>query len=450
MEQVKYLILFIFLFCRLVGAEEFFNKNLSFKRAHVGIYVADVETKKEVFSCNAEQFFVPASLQKIVTSAAAIDILGENFCFQTDLGYQGTIDEKGVLQGDIWIRGGGDPTLSLEIFSKWEEALKKEGIEKVEGKVLVDASCFESAMASPHWHFEDLGNYYGAGASGLTIHKNAYTITFRPGKSEGTPATIEKIEPEVPQLLIQNEVTTGPAGSGDRVCIFGSEYSPLQFYRGTVPIDEPTFTVKGAIPDPASFCAATLSRRLNTAQGYEIVKNIKGKKISLHHTESLPLKEILQEMNHKSVNLYSEHLLKVIGKGQARKGTAEIAKFLKRFKIPAEVCDGSGLARTNYITAKGFVDLLCQIRNRSSYRAVYHSFPELGKEGTLNSFPAVSNALIRAKTGSMTHIYNIAGYLTLESGKEYAFCLLCNNYQGSLDEIKKEMHRFLTHLAKKL
>lgn len=446
----SYFILFIFLFCQRLCAEEFFNKNPSFKRAHIGIYIAEVETKKEAFSCNAEQFFVPASLQKIVTSAAALEILGENFCFHTDLGYQGTVDEKGVLKGDIWVRGGGDPTLSLEIFSKWEEALKKKGIEKIEGKILVDPSCFESALASPYWYFEDLGNYYGAGASGLTINRNAYEVTFRPGKLEGEPATIEKIEPEMPELLIQNEVTTGPAGSGDRVCIFGSEYSPLQFYRGTVPIDAPTFTVKGAIPDPASFCAAALSRKLQTAQGYEIVKNIKGKKNNLLRIESRPLKEILKEMNHNSVNLYSEHLLKIIGKGQARKGTLEITKFLKKFKIPAEVTDGSGLARTNYITAKGFVELLCQIRNKSSYRSVYHSFPELGKEGSLETFPLISNAEIKAKTGSMAHIYNLAGYLTLESGKEYAFCLLCNNYQGSPNEIKNEMHRFLTHLVKKL
>lgn len=134
----------------------------------------------------------------------------------------------------------------------------------------------------------------------------------------------------------------------------------------------------------------------------------------------------------------------------AQKGTAKITHFLKNLGISAEVRDGAGLARTNYLTPKGFVTLLSQIKKNPTYHTVYDSFPEVGKNGTVKDFPLIPKASIRAKSGSMTHIYNLGGYLTLESGKEYVFCVICNNYPGALKEIKQEIHRFLTHLVKKL
>lgn len=442
----------IVLFCLIfsvVHAQEYFNKTESFQRAHIGICIVDMKTGKEVYSFNAHQYFVPASLQKVITSVVAVDLLGPDFCFKTDFGIDGEVDEKGNLQGNVWVQGGGDPTLSLDIFEQWREALKKQGIQKIKGKLLVDASCFESALASPYWYFQDLGNYYGAGASGLSINQNLYHVTFQPGLKEGDPATILKIEPTIPNLLVQNEVTTGPPGSGDQVYIFGSEYSPLQFYRGTVPIDQPFFTVKGAIPDPPSFCAVTLCKQLKIEKGYEMARLEKGGEI-LMSAHSIPLREMLKETNKESINLYAEHLLKVMGEGTAQKGTLKIAEYLKNLGIPAEVRDGSGLARNNYLTPKGFVSLLYHIKKMPQLRCVYESFPELGKEGTLYQFKKVSKATVKAKTGSMTGIYNLGGYLTLESGKEYAFCVICNNYQGPLKEIKGEMHRFLTEFVEKL
>ena len=208
------LLFLCFLFVVQELPAQFFQTD-SFKRAQIGISIVDVETEKEMFSANGEQFFVPASLQKIPLSAAAVAFLGEEYCFSTMLEYEGKITSDGHLQGNIWIRGGGDPTLSLDIFAQWEEAIKREGISKIDGKIYVDASCFETGLASPYWQFGDLGNYYGAGASSLTINQNLYRVTFQPGKKEGDPATVLKIDPPIPYLQIHNEVSTGPAGSGD-------------------------------------------------------------------------------------------------------------------------------------------------------------------------------------------------------------------------------------------
>jgi serine-type D-Ala-D-Ala carboxypeptidase/endopeptidase (penicillin-binding protein 4) len=449
----------LFYFCGSLYSNQFDEVILypeQFQRAHIGISVVEVETGKEVFSKNAEQFLLPASLQKIPLSVAALTYLGQDFQFKTDLEYEGEITSEGVLRGNLWIRGGGDPTLSLTIFSEWEEALKKEGILSIQGKIFIDTSCFETVLASPYWIFQDLGNYYGAGAAALAINRNMYHLTFQPGAKEGDPATIIKIEPELPSLTINNEVTTGPAGSGDRVYIYGSEYSTLQFCRGTVPVDQPTLTVKGAMPDSVAFCAAELKSRFEPTEGVEVIakKGLKGPTTLLHQHLSCSLQDLLKEMNHFSINIYSEHLLKAIGEGAAEKGAALVEKLLSSWGIPAQIKDGSGLARTNYFTPRGFTSLLLEIRKRALYQPVYLSFPEPGQEGTLQAFPPIERATLKAKTGSMGNIYNLGGYIILnsgqKSGKEYAFAVFCNNYQGPQKDIKAKISAFLNQLVEKL
>ena len=339
MMKIRQLVLlFLCCFYSLTFAQElsgFFNQNEAFKRAYIGICIVDIETGKEIYDLHAEHYFVPASLQKIPLSAVAISLLGDDFRFSTDLKYQGTI-ENGILHGDLLIRGGGDPTLSLDDMNRWKEQVLKEGIHKIDGKILIDTSCFETVMASPYWYFEDLGNYYGAGASALTINQNSYRITFKPGNREGDPAEVVKIDPPIPQLNIHNEVTTGPKGSGDQVVVFGSEYSPIQFYRGTVPIDQPLFTVKGAIPNPPLFCGQYFLGQIEALKGIEMLLQ------PINHTswkllsrkESPSLKEIIAEMNQFSINLYAEHLLKMIGSGSALKGAKVSEAFLKNLRDP--------------------------------------------------------------------------------------------------------------------
>jgi D-alanyl-D-alanine carboxypeptidase/D-alanyl-D-alanine-endopeptidase (penicillin-binding protein 4) len=426
--------------------DEFFQETEAFRRAHVGICIMDLESKQIVYSRNEEQFFIPASVQKVVMSAAAIGALGEEYCFHTDLEIEGKVDAAGVLHGNLWVRGGGDPTLSLEIFSEWEEALKQEGIRRIEGKIIVDTSCFETILASPYWSFEDLGNYYGAGASGLAINRNQYRITFQPGKQEGQPATVLSQDPPIPQLIVRNEVKTGAAGSGDQVNIFGAEYSPIQFYRGSVPVDEPTFTVKGAIPDPALFCGRLLLERIPASEGIEIIREKPQKQSprkQLSRKNSPPLKEIIREMNLFSINLHAEHLLKTIGGGKGSQGTALLESFLKERGIAAQVKDGSGGARNNLLTPQGVVTLLADIHHSPACQTIKASLPEPGKEGSLKLFPPLTHGKICAKTGSMSNIQNLAGYLKLNSGKEYVFCFFCNQYKGTTKEIRKEYHLLL-------
>ncbi|MEI6242881.1 MAG: D-alanyl-D-alanine carboxypeptidase/D-alanyl-D-alanine-endopeptidase, partial [Chlamydiota bacterium] len=395
--------------------DTFFQNSENFQKAHIGIFVMDVQTGKEIFSRNSNQFFIPASLQKIPTSLAALSLLGKDYLFFTDLEYEGEIKEN-ILYGNVWIRGGGDPTLPLDIVNTWEKALHKKNIFSINGSIFVDASFFETVSVPPSWSFQDIGNYYGAGASSLTIHNNFYIITFQPGVKEGESAKILSLYPPIFDLVYHNEVTTGAAKSGDQVCIFGSEYSPIQFYRGTVPIDVPSFSVKAAIFDPPLFAGRLLQEKIPATNGVKVfrTKNFsKNPANILHCHTSPPLAKIIQDMNLHSINLFAEHLFKAMGEGKSEIGRKRIETFLQSNQIEASIQDGSGLSSTNLWTPKDFVHLLCIIRKSPFFPTIYDSLSEMGKSGTLQKWTSIKNGVIKAKTGSMSHIYNLRGYLFL-------------------------------------
>jgi D-alanyl-D-alanine carboxypeptidase/D-alanyl-D-alanine-endopeptidase (penicillin-binding protein 4) len=429
--------------------EGLFAHTETMQKSQIGIYVIDLHTKEEIFSYNGNKWFVPASLQKISTSFAALSLLGKKFRFTTQLGYEGEISQN-ILYGNVWIQGGGDPSLTLDILSLWEKALHKKNIYSVQGSIYVNTSFFETAGAIPSWKWEDLGNYYGAAPSALTINNNSYTITFQPGKKETDPSHVFSIDPSIPGLIYQNEVTTGAPNSGDQVWIFGSEYSPKQFYRGTIPSNKPFFTVKGSISNPPLFAGKLLEKKVHATLGVKVVRNSSQEKpfhiIHSHHSENL--ENLIQNMNLYSINLTAEHLLKTMGKGSASSGKKAISTFLQNMGVSAIIEDGSGLSQSNLFTPKDFASLLYVIRHSPVYSTLYNSLPEMGKTGTLQNQSSLKKAIVKAKTGSMKHIYNLAGYMQLPSGKEYAFVIFCNQFLGEKREIQKEMYIFLEKLEK--
>jgi serine-type D-Ala-D-Ala carboxypeptidase/endopeptidase (penicillin-binding protein 4) len=196
----------------------------------LGVYVYDVKKDSVLFDLNGNMGLVPASAQKTLTTAAALCIFGEDHTFETKIEYDGTLDSiSGVLKGNLYIRGSGDPTLdskyfreekdTVELMEKWAAQLLKKGIRKVEGAVIADASVFEDEMTPSTWIWGDMGNYYGAGACGLTFKDNLYTIYFKTGNA-GDTARISRVEPVIPGMVIINKVKAG--GSTDNCYIYGS------------------------------------------------------------------------------------------------------------------------------------------------------------------------------------------------------------------------------------
>lgn len=429
------------IFPLLLSAVLLFDADGSLERhAAISAYAVNMETGEVLLDKNSGKSLAPASCMKVVTTAAALQLLGPEMRFQTDLEYDGVIEKDGVLRGNLYIRGGGDPCLGSDRIAPalswekqvelWAVEVRKLGVKKILGHVIGDASLWERALASPGWTWEDLGNYYGAGACALSFHENAYTLYFKPGEKEGDPTAVLRTDPKVPGLVFYNEVRTGPAGSGDRACIYGVEYSPVHFVRGTVPAGE-MFSIRGAVPDPAAFCAFSLKEALQ-AKGIAVEAGTlpaQGKRVVFHTTFSPQVKDIVYWTNQKSLNLHPEHLLKKMGNGSPVKGTEAVTEFWKAQGIDLEgfnMADGSGLSRKNMVTAKQLVAILLKMKKSKLFPLFLHSLPEKG-------------AHVRAKSGSMSQVRGYTGY-----AGNIAFAVLVNQ---CLDpKVGEKMDAFLLSL----
>jgi len=464
---MQYFCLFIWVLPMLCFSEELedFLSALEakdyFKHASVSVYVQD-QNGHVILDYQGEKSLIPNSILKVFTTGAALDLLGEEFHFHTKLLTTGTVKE-GVLEGDLVILGDGDPTLGQadyqKLFKEWAQALEAYHIHTIRGSVIGDGSCFEQALSSPTWLWEDLGNYYGAGACGLNFHENAYSLLFKLGKQVGDATQIAEIQPDLFHVKVHNKVVSGPPGSGDKAWIFGGEFATEQYVRGSLPLDAPTFTIRGSIPDPAQCCAQHL-REVLIGEGI----TIKGNAISSFQPVTYPKSMIIAELysssldkivfaaNQRSMNLYCECFLKKMGKKLFQEGTYQaglraLHQHLDRLKIPLKGCrilDGSGLSNKNLLTAKSVVSYLSKVSQEPYFPTLYQSLPSnsYGADKFLQrvfSSPQLKER-IRAKTGFSSQGESFAGFLSTDKGNTLSFCVIANHC-AEVSMLRKDLEK---------
>src|ERR1700744_212469 len=209
--------------------------------ASVSLTVLDAKTGETVFAVNPNMGLATASTLKTITSITAFNILGKDFQYQTQFGYSGTIAADGTLNGDLIIKGAGDPTLGSwrysghkenEILSQMVTALQQAGIKKINGRVIGDDSIFGTQSVPNGWIWMDVGNYYGAGASGLCWGENQFDIKLKTG-AIGSPIGIIRTVPSMPYLQFKSELMNAPSGTGDDAYAFLPVNSNLMYLRGT-------------------------------------------------------------------------------------------------------------------------------------------------------------------------------------------------------------------------
>lgn len=444
-----------------------------------GICVMDIRTGEILGSYNASMSLIPASNMKIVTTGAALKILGSDYSFRTDLQYDGYIKDT-VLKGNIIIKGYGDPTLGS---SKMENATEMQaflnavalklndmGIKRVEGKIIGDGSAFENATALPTWAWADLGNYYGAGASGLNLNENMYELNFAQSSEIGTPPSVLGFTPHVPDFFMYNEVNSTASG-GDNSYIYTAPYSQVGIVRGTIPSGSGIFKVSGSIPDPPYFAAWHLRRTLQE-KGIEVMDSATTQ-IFLQHNNydfqprrtflswrSPRLSTIVERTNLESVNLYCESLVKVlgleIGKGGTNAAGIDVIKdFWRSQGINTHgmfMQDGSGLSGRNGLTPLQLTTMLRTIASDNQwFMPFYQSLPEAGLTGTMKgmfkNYP-LAIGKIRAKTGSISRVRSFSGYVNTLDGRMLAFSVILNNFTCSQTEIRKRLEPFMADLVK--
>jgi D-alanyl-D-alanine carboxypeptidase/D-alanyl-D-alanine-endopeptidase (penicillin-binding protein 4) len=478
-EKMKVQLFLVFLLFFLNGhlvAQTLFEQQLQsflnqpeYRHASVGIQITEVESSETVFETNGEKLFVPASVLKLVTSAAALEILGSGYRFQTRLGYTGNI-KNGTLKGDLVIVGGGDPALGSEYFKNhyfaphfmetWSRQIKAAGIRRVEGNLVLNTSLFDAEKIPPTWIWEDMGNYYGAGASALTVYDNLFRIVFRSPAKVGIPVKIISIYPKVEGMDFQNEVLSSKVNS-DLAFVFGSPLDGTRVIRGTIPRNRKAFTIKASNPFPEKLLAEEfihfLAREGVFLSGKIVGENVPNAGFKLiYSTESPPLAEIVKVLNYESVNLFAEHLAKQIaaektGIGSRETGLKIISEFWKNKGLDTRQLfmeDGSGLSHFNAVSPAFLTSVLGYMvkisENSASFSA---SLPTTG-QGTLHHFSSINfpEKTLRAKSGSMKRVRCYAGYIRTNSGKDLAFALMVNHFEGSHQKLISELEKLLTEM----
>ena len=222
----------IFSQSKIQPALETFLSDPVLQNASVSITVTEVNSGATLASYDSNRSLIPASSLKTVTTATALSVLGADYRYKTELQYSGSIDEAGTLHGDLYIKGYGDPTLGTEwldqaddmptILSKFTTAIQAAGIKKINGHVIGDGSFFPTSPVASTWQWEDMGNYYGAGAFGLNLHENWYWLDFQQNMKLDSTPMVKTVRPEVPVVFIENLVRSAPRGTGDNAYIYGA------------------------------------------------------------------------------------------------------------------------------------------------------------------------------------------------------------------------------------
>jgi D-alanyl-D-alanine carboxypeptidase/D-alanyl-D-alanine-endopeptidase (penicillin-binding protein 4) len=425
----------------------------------VSLTVLDAKTGEQVFTGNSNTGMAPGSTLKTVTTITAFNFLGKDFQYQTSFGYIGTIT-NGTLNGDLIIKGSGDPTLGswrwettrdAHILYQLVAVIKQAGITKVNGRVIGDDSFYGTQAIPDGWIYQDLGTYYGASATALCWHENQFDINLKTGRV-GSPIALGSTIPDMPYLSFKSELINAPAGTGDNAYPYlPAGLTNIMYLRGTYAIDESKKLVSAAIPDPAYDAAYRLMdtlRRLGitVTNGAESSLTLTAKNqsaplatVNLANIASPTLSQIVYWTNRKSINLYAEELLKAIAFKAGKQpstvnGIDVLQNFWKNRNIDPntmDIADGCGLSPADRITTLTIATIMQSAKKESWFPDFYNSLP-------------VYNDM-HMKTGSIHHVQAYTGYQT-HNGRELCFSIIVNNYNGSSRSIKDKMFRVLDEL----
>lgn len=438
---------------RLQDAYQNFESDSQLSNAVSSLYVINAKTGEVVFDKNSRIGLAPASTQKIITAATAYELLGKEFRYRTEFGYI-----KNTRQNNpLFIRGFGDPTFGSfryiqtkpeKIMGTFLQKLKQGG-KDFEGFLQIDNSAFESQLIPDGWIWQDIGNYYGAGAGGFNWRENQYDLTLKSSSEIGDPVEIVAVNGEKPDVYFFNELKSAAKGTGDNAYIYLPIGRPEAFVRGTIPVNENNFTISGAAYDPSSYFASDFGRYFKKQAKYsrwaKAQTSCSTGKITdpttvvyTHYSPSLD--SIIYWFLKKSINLYGEALTKTFayeknGFGETNKGVQIIQNFWKAKGIsPNElnIADGSGLSPLNRITTHAQVMVLKYAAYQSWFNGYYDAFPEYNG--------------MKMKSGTISDVKGFCGYHKSKDGNEYIFSFLVNNYNGSLSGVVQKMYKVLDEL----
>ena len=419
-----------------------------------GVDIRSLDTGERLFRLDADKLMMPASNMKILTLATAAEVLGWDYRFTTTLETTAPIDQ-GVLRGDLFVRGTGDPTINSRadraeaVFAGWSAALSEAGIFEIEGRIIGDDQAFDDEGLGAGWAWDYLQYGYAAPSGALEFNEDLAELRVEPGAAPGEPARIHLTPGS--GLIVVNRAVTGSADAEESIDFRRRLDGPVLEVSGIVPERLPRVVRGVAVVNPTLFFAQALKDAL-ASHGIAVagdavdLDDVAGEfatrnepRRTLASVSSPPLREIATVMMKRSQNLYAETLLKAIGAARGGLGTTQagermVQRTLDGWGIPRDgyvLADGSGLSRDNYLAAGTITAILERLyrdpRHRDAFTA---TLPIAGKDGTialrLKRTRAEGNAV--AKTGSISNVRCLSGFVRTRDGETLVFSILANGF----------------------
>jgi D-alanyl-D-alanine carboxypeptidase/D-alanyl-D-alanine-endopeptidase (penicillin-binding protein 4) len=424
-----------------------------------------------LFERDPDKAFLPASNMKLLTAAATLAALGGDFRYETQVLAEAKIDAPGRLAGDLFLRGAGDPSLDYDDLADLAGQLAQRGLKQVAGRVIGDDSAFPDAPLGEGWSWDDLPWYYAMEVSALSLGRNQVDVIVRPADKAGQPALVE-VKPANDYFQVVNRAVTTEAGTKPSIRYDRPLGHPAMEVSGNVPCGAEPISQGCSVPHPALYAATVFTAKLRE-RGIEVLgepqtgptpppapplRGEGGKRpVSLAAVQSAPLRELLPRLNKHSDNLYAELFLRTLGQRHAGTGTARhggegIVAFLQGLGLDTtalRVADGSGLSRFNLVSPRLLVGVLRALAQHPEAEAFYASLPIAGVDGTLagrmKGTPAAGN--VHAKTGYLSQVSSLSGYVTTADGHILAVSILTNNFTCPTSKVRGLQDQVCTLLA---
>jgi serine-type D-Ala-D-Ala carboxypeptidase/endopeptidase (penicillin-binding protein 4) len=420
-----------------------------------GIDIRSVDRGERLYELNAGKLMMPASNMKILTLAAAAEAFGWDHRFTTTLETSGTVS-GGVLHGDLVARSNGDPSINTHdgrgelVLDEWARALQAAGISSIDGRVVGDDQAFDDEGIGAGWSWDYLQYDYAAPIGALEFNESVAPLSVSPGSASGDAAIVQLTPGHGFSIL--NHAVTGPAGSENTIDFRRHLERPVLEVTGSTPAGSASFNRDVAVVNPTVYFAQCLKDGLG-ARGIavsgeavdldDIALETLGREMAerrvLVSTRSPTLLEIGTVLMKVSQNLYAETLLKALGAARGGLGTAEGGKLaarrtLEAWGVPPDayvMADGSGLSRYDYVTAGALATILEHLYKDPRHRDAFMSTLAIaGQDGTmatrLKGTRAAGNAA--AKTGSISNVRSLSGYVKTRDGEMIAFSILANGF----------------------
>jgi len=441
---------------RLQKAYQQFESDSQLKHAITSLYVINAKTGEVVFDKNSQIGLAPASTQKIITAAAAFELLGKDFRYKTEFGTRP--DPEDVIC--LWINPSGDPTFGSWRWESTKERNVLNAIVNALGRVNLDickgvfVRVWNSEQIPNGWIWQDIGNYYGAGAAILNWRENQYDLFLKSGKEIGDPVQIVEISPKIHSLKINCWATSAAKGSGDNAYVYLPSAGTNPMLRGTIPVNEEHFKISGAIPNPTNEFISILEDSLKSRYKWTPTKPVWGFPANfwdhgptVYYTHYSPtLDSIIYWFLQKSINLYGESLVKTFAyqklglqsidtafeNESTDSGVVIVKDFWKQKGLDENelnIYDGSGLSPLNRVTTHAQVEILKYAKQQSWFPYFFKALPEYNN--------------MKMKSGSISDVKGYCGYYSSGDGTQYIFSFLVNNYSGSSSALVSKMFKVL-------